>query len=125
MLAKLVVGINSLMFFVFAIMFLFWPEKYVQDIFFTLENNSAIVEIIAMYGGLDLGFSLFLAYCLWKKENLHMGLLAIALILGCMGISRTVAIVTLGKTNFLMKFFAGVEFMNSGLAFYLFKKTNT
>lgn len=59
---------------------------------FGLEGDSAVVEALAMYGGLQVGFGLFSLWAAFKPQWMVPALTAIALVMGGLAIMRLTGI---------------------------------
>lgn len=66
---------------------LFAPAVFAQQAEFS-TTPSALTEIRAFYGGLQLGVGLFLVWCLRASDRVSMGLLLGGLAVGSAGLAR-------------------------------------
>ena len=67
------------------------PALFAQQAGFS-ANPSALTEIRAFYGGLQIGIGLFLVWCLWVPNRTSQGLLLGDLAVGGAGLARMVGI---------------------------------
>jgi len=68
------------------------------------------VELRAMYGGLELGFAVFLGWCLMHPERVRIGLVAAVLEVGTMGLVRGVSWMLLQPEGAIVPLLIAVEF---------------
>lgn len=73
------------------------------------------VEVIAMYGGLELGMSAFLAWTLTTPERTRVGLVAGTLSIGGLGLGRLLGFLALAPQSALMPILCAIE-LGGGLA---------
>ena len=72
-------------------------------------DNRGVVELRAMYGGLEFGFGLFLAWCAMEKTRARVGLTAATLQIGGLGFARLAAYVVLMPDGWLTPFLCVAE----------------
>ena len=65
-----------------------------------LEAAAGMVEVRAMYGGLQAGFGLFCLLVGWRREWTRPGLAAIALVMGGLVLTRGIAMGIHGPAGF-------------------------
>ena len=86
------------------------PVSMLAPIGVTPVNDAGLVELRAMYGGLEVGFALFLGWCLYKPELLRVGLLAATLEIGTMGLVRLVTWLMLQPDGMMLPMLILAEF---------------
>ncbi|HHH29199.1 MAG TPA: DUF4345 domain-containing protein [Polyangiaceae bacterium] len=64
------------------------PVGMMADVGLTVEGANGTVEIQAMYGGLQLGMALFLAWCAAAEQRVRIGVAAVTLSIGGLGTGR-------------------------------------
>lgn len=89
--AKLVVGLTSLIYFALSIWCSLQPEVTSHKVGFELRGGSGQSEFLTVYGGLEFGLALILAATLWQNETVIYGLWVSTLIHGSLVIFRTIA----------------------------------
>lgn len=80
--------LNAAAFGFFGLKWLFSPAAMAGPLGILLTNADAVTDAQAVYGGLELGLGIFLAYCASKPAHRQIGLLAATLALGGLGLSR-------------------------------------
>jgi hypothetical protein len=83
-----ILGLGALGFAVFGIQWLTDPAAMAQPLGIVLTNGDATSDARAVYGGLEIGLGLFLAYSAWSPARRTQGLAAGALALGGLGLAR-------------------------------------
>ena len=76
-LARLTIAVSAMIFLFFGCYGLFAPDSLAALIGWIPEHSDAIVEIRAMYGGLELGAGFLLLYCLFDKDRITWAGLAV------------------------------------------------
>ena len=72
-------------------------------------DNRGIIELRAMYGGLQIGVGLFLAWCALHPERVRLGLLAATLEIGGLGLTRLASYLVMSADGWLTPFLCVVE----------------
>ena len=78
----------------------------------SLSDNTALIEVRAMYGGLQLSMGLFLFYSGLKTSTAGNGLLVLIFIYGGLAIARAIGLIIDGGDNgynFMVTIFEGVN----------------
>ena len=83
-----ILGLGALGFAIFGVQWLADPAAMAQPLGILLTNGDATSDARAVYGGLEIGFGLFLAYSAWSPARRTQGLAAGALVLGGLGLAR-------------------------------------
>lgn len=89
--ARLVLALGALGFLGFGLAFYARPVPLGEYVQLGVGSPVAIVEVRAMYGGLELGIGVLLAACVLRPGWCQLGLLAAALCLGGLGGGRASA----------------------------------
>ncbi len=78
---------------------LYWviPVKMAEKVEVAMTTRGAIIDVQGIYGGMELGIALFLAWCAWKPERVRIGLAAGSFVLASIALSRVVAIAHFGS----------------------------
>ena len=100
---KVLILLNSAVFLLFGLGFVFFPEilsKYMTDSIPT--SPSGIIDMRATYGGIALGFALFLGATSRNSQLFSLGIQAIVLVVGGMAFGRTIGMVQDGTPNEMM-----------------------
>lgn len=103
---------------------LFTTQVIMDPVGISLENPSALISIMASYGGVNVIFALFYIYAAFKTQE--MGLLLYTLYAGGFVVGRILGFLQVGLGNsFVMTWFV-IEFIFVGLSmfFYLRIRTN-
>lgn len=103
---------------------LFTTQVIMDPVGISLENPSALISIMASYGGVNLIFALFYIHAAFKAQE--MGLLLYTLYAGGFVLGRILGFFQVGLGNsFVMTWFV-IEFIFVGLSlfFYLSIRTN-
>jgi hypothetical protein len=83
-----ILGLGALGFAVFGVQWLANPIAMAQPLGIVLSNGDATSDARAVYGGMEIGLGLFLAYSAWSPARRTQGLAAGALTLGGLGLAR-------------------------------------
>jgi Domain of unknown function (DUF4345) len=85
-------GLGALAFAAFGVQWLANPIAMAQPLGIILTNGDATSDARAVYGGLELGMAMFLAYSCWSPKRRTQGLAAGALTLLGLGTARLIGI---------------------------------
>ena len=110
---------SAIIFVVVGAAFLLIPKQCAEVLEISLPSATARTDVRATYGGLELGFGIFLILCAIRREWIRPGLWALALATGGFATGRLVGLFferTLGR--FLLAFLA-LEILVSLLAVFL------
>lgn len=123
---KIFILLNSVIFFLYGLGFIFLPETlimYVTDTVPTTE--SGLIDMRATYGGMSVGFSIILVI-LSRNSNLNsLGVKASILMVGGMALGRIVGIFQEGNPNRIMYIFLALEIVVVLLGLLLLKHQNS
>lgn len=98
--AKVLLGLNSLAFLGYGLVCLFMPELPASSAGMELPNVSATNEVVAMYGGLQIGIGVLLLYCMLRNELVESGLLLMALLIGSLAVARALGMIIHGPSEY-------------------------
>ncbi len=91
MLQRSVLAVSALVFLGIGLVFLAAPDSLLPRVNITAPPGTALTDIRAVYGGLDLGIGLFLIFC-WTKRQYALGLTACAFTLSGLACGRIIGI---------------------------------
>ncbi|MEO8874818.1 MAG: DUF4345 family protein [Polyangiaceae bacterium] len=94
-----VLFLGAVGFALFGIQWLANPSGMATPLGITLTNGDATSDARAVYGGMELGLGLFLAYSGLARERRTQGLAAAALCLGGLGTARLFGILAAGSVS--------------------------
>jgi uncharacterized membrane protein len=121
-LARSLVFASALIFVVVGAGFLLIPKRYGDVLEISLPTPMARTDVRATYGGLELGFGIFLILCVVRREWMRPGLWALALTVGGFAAGRLVGFVAEGTINNFMLFFLVLELAVALLALFLLRR---
>ncbi len=98
------------------------PSQYANILEISLPTAMARTDVRATYGGLELGFGIFLIVCVFRREWIRPGLLALALATGGFAIGRLCGLLAEGTINNFMLFFLALELAVTLLAIFLWRR---
>jgi hypothetical protein len=113
---------SALIFVVVGAGFLLIPKQFGGILEISLPTAMARTDVRATYGGLELGFGIFLLCCAVRREWIRPGLWALALTVGGFATGRLVGFVAEGTINSFMLFFLGLELAVAMLALFLLRR---
>jgi hypothetical protein len=120
---SVVLLLNAASFCFFGVRWFLTPHVMSQPLGIVLTNADAVTDAQAVYGGLELGVGLFLAYCATRPHLRHVGLLASTLTLTGLGLTRLIGVamsatpVTGATTQLLATDWLGIV-LNSVVCFF-------
>lgn len=85
------------------------PVEALAPVEVTALGSGGVVELRAMYGGLQLGMAVFLSYCARSPERVRLGLLAGVCSIGGLGLARLAAWLVAQPEGLLLPFLCMVE----------------
>ena len=124
-LARYLVFASALIFIVVGAGFLLIPRQYANILEISLPTAVARTDVRATYGGLELGFGIFLVLCVVRREWIRPGLWALALGTGGFATGRLVGLVAEGTINNFMLFFLMLELAVTLLAVFLLRRSKS
>lgn len=105
--ARIVLILSALMYGGFGAAYLARPRAMAKLTHFELPSPTAVTEIRAFYGGMELGLAVLLVVCAIRPDWAGAGLLALALLSGGTVVARLIGFAVDGSaTAFLWKVLA-------------------
>lgn len=104
--------LTGLIFILYGGYCLIYPQALTDATGMGLGDNTAIIEVRAMYGGLQMSMGLFLVYSSLKLSTVSNGLLVLIFIYGGLAIPRAAGLVIDGGDNgynFMVTIFEAVN----------------
>lgn len=124
-LARSLVFTSALIFIVVGAGFLVIPKQSADVLEISLPTAMARTDMRATYGGLELGFGIFLILCVVRREWMRPGLWALALTVGGFATGRLVGLIVEGTINNFMLFFLVLELAVALLAVFLLPRSKS
>ena len=90
--AKAFITISGLIFVLYGIYLIFNPHQLVEIANFSISGDTALTEIRAMYGGLQLAVGLFMLICCRQGSLVSPCLLFMSLAFFCLAATRTLGL---------------------------------
>ena len=84
-------------------------------------NPSGLTDIRATYGGFQLGFGTLLFYCAFNQDWQRIGVIALAMILGAVGICRAVGVIVDGSFSGFHQIGLGFEITVTAISIFLLR----
>lgn len=91
MLVKIFLALNTLIFSGYGLWCLSQPEELAAVIGYALETADAQIEVVAMYGGVQVAFGLYCLLGAWRHEYARPALVLLAVTTGGLVIARLFA----------------------------------
>lgn len=120
--ARSLVFASALIFVVVGAGFLLIPKQFGDVLEISLPSAMARTDVRATYGGLELGFGIFLIVCVVRREWIRPGLWALALTVGGFATGRLIGFAAEGAINNFMLFFLVLELAVALLALFLLRR---
>ena len=92
------------------------PLRPLADVGVTVLDDRGVIELRAMYGGLEFGMGLFLLWC--ARYHVVAGLMGATMTLGGLGVMRMVGWMTLQPEGSLHPALFCVELVGTGLGVF-------
>ena len=108
-------ALDALVFAAFGALYWVMPVEMAAKVGISVPTTGAIVDVQGLYGGLELGFGLFLAYCARAPERTRLGLVAGTLGLGGIAVSRLVAMAHFGMPDTSVAVLVGLDLVGAVL----------
>ena len=105
--------------------FLLMPAQYAQVLEISLPTAMARMDVRATYGGLELGFGIFLILCAMRRDWIRPGLWALALATGGFAAGRLVGLLAEGTITRFMLSFLVLELLVTLLAVFLLRRAES
>ena len=107
---KIFILINSIVFLLYGIGFMFFTETLSLYVIDTVPNTkSGLIDMRATYGGMSIGFALLLYLTSQDSKIFVLGVKSIILIVGGMALGRFTGIIKEGSPNTLMYIYLLLE----------------
>lgn len=87
------------------------------------QDELGRVEVWAMYGGLELGIAMFLAWTSLHPSRWEAGLMACALSIGGLGLGRLAGMLLIGPPSLMMWGLCAFEIGGAAVAGFLARRT--
>lgn len=118
-LARLLLLLSALMFLGLGVGFLVNPEGMAGGIDIALPTATARTDLMATYGGLELGLGVFLLLCWRRPAWLTAGLTANGLVFAGLGGARLLGMIQAGfAVHSMMVWFVAIEATVTALSFW-------
>ena len=115
--SRLVLATAAVLFAAFGLAFAVAPHRLAALVDIPLATNTATIDFIATYGGFEIGFAIFLFYCLTRPERVRLGLLASGWAVTGFAVTRAIGVLALGGAKPVMYGALGFETACATLAF--------
>lgn len=107
--ARIFLGIAALIYLYFGTAFLIAPESMTAGIDMTLRSPTAVTDVRATYGGLEIALGIFVAVCALVPRMLATGLLVTAFSVAGFAFGRGVGLLIDAPGGLLHAGFFGLE----------------
>ena len=111
--------INGIILLGYAIVFLIKPATLGEMVGFTQHSPNTPLEIMAFYGGFELGLGLFFIWSALNSNRFKIALTAFILIFLSAGIARVTGIILYGFEDSSQPVVSGIEIGFSAFAIWL------
>lgn len=115
MLQKVVLAITAVVYAAIGVAFIAVPDSLLPRVNISAPPGAALTDIRAVYGGLDLGIGLFLAFC-YVRRQIAIGLYASAFTLAGLAGARTIGIILQPEQNSITYYLLATEIIGAALA---------
>ena len=112
---RIVLALGGLVFAAFGILYLVTPHAMAASVGVSMLSTGAVVDVQGIYGGLELGIGIFLGICAVDPAFTRVGLLAGMLVLGCVAVTRLVALARFGVPDATVASLIGLDLLGAGL----------
>jgi hypothetical protein len=112
---RIILVLDALVFGLFGALYWVIPVQMAAKVGVTMTVPAGVVDVQGLYGGLEVGVALFLAWCALKPTRVRMGLVAGACALGGIAISRFVAIAHFGMPDAAVTALVGLDLLGAVL----------
>lgn len=93
--AKIVLSLDALLFGAFGLLYCLKPDAMAASVGLQMKDTGAVIDVVGLYGGLELGLGLFILSCL-VRGDIKTGLRAGSFTLSGIALARIFAILRLG-----------------------------
>ncbi|MGI9292458.1 MAG: DUF4345 family protein [Pseudomonadales bacterium] len=98
--SRLILAISGLAFGAYGVYCTANPHFAAKQIGYAMSNSSEVVEVMAMYGGLQLALGLIFLFCAVKQQWIIPGLACVAICTLCLASTRGIGISLHGADNY-------------------------
>ncbi|MBL92971.1 MAG: hypothetical protein CMH56_14315 [Myxococcales bacterium] len=95
------------------------PLNFLGTVNIGVTAPSGIIELRAMYGGLQVGLALFVTWCLQDIKRWDSGVILMVLILLGLGITRLINWLVAMPEGFTHPMLFAIEFSGAAIGFYV------
>jgi hypothetical protein len=99
---RVVLAAAAVLFAAFGLAFAVAPHRLAETVDITLPTNTATIDFVATYGGFEIGFAIFLFYCLMRPERVRVGLLASGWAVAGFAVTRAIGLLVVGGARPVM-----------------------
>lgn len=99
---RLVLAAAAVLFAAFGLAFAIAPHRLAAMVDIALPTNTATIDFVATYGGFEIGFAIFLVYCLMRPERVRLGLLASGWAVTGFAATRAIGLLVVGGARPIM-----------------------
>jgi hypothetical protein len=96
LLARILLVGNGAAFALYGLVCVFSPEIVGESSGMELPGPSSLTEVVAMYGGLQMGIGLLFLSCAFRPARVEGGLRLMVVLLGSLALARTVGLLAYG-----------------------------
>ena len=98
--ARIVLVVTGLAFAIYGFFCLVSPSLVAEYSGIELPTVSAITEVVAMYGGLQLGVGLLFIVCAAHPTRLTIGLVVMVAVVGSLAMGRSIGLLVHGSSSY-------------------------
>ncbi len=110
---RIVLALDALVFAGFGALYWIMPQQMAAKVGIALTNTGAVIDVQGLYGGLELGLGVFLGYCALAAGRTRLGLVAGALALSGIAVSRLVAMARFGMPETSVAVLIGLDLLGA------------
>ena len=93
---RVVLAAAAVLFAAFGLAFAIAPHRLAAMVDIALPTTTATIDFVATYGGFEIGFAIFLFYCLMRPERVRLGLLASGWAVTGFAVTRAIGLLVVG-----------------------------
>ncbi len=113
--------INATVYLVLGFLFLFRFESIIGNLDIVPQTGSAAIELMAVYGGLEIGFGILFLTALFKKEIRLFALQILAFSYLCFAVGRFVGMMTFTVTSTMTYYLFSFEAIGFAISLMLLR----
>lgn len=106
---RVVLWLSGAGFLAFGLLFLVDPAGTIDTVGIRLDSAVSVIEIRAMYGGLEIGLGVFFFVAAFRERWVRAGLGAQILTMGGLAAGRGIGMLAAGQADRLMVLYLAVE----------------